>query len=271
MLDVERLKEGGLQPGQLHPLIMEKRTTGVGYHVSCTEYASGEMELTAIKLTAEDSLTRGGGAKRKTDDKEKMEVPTLQKSQGRARRTVRKKCLSMNADRMLTLTFRENVTDIEEAWSCFKYFCKLMRWRYKDRFQYVAVPEYQKRGAVHFHLALSGFYHVNTVRRFWKRAVGHRDGNIDITSPRRHGKRSWNPKRIAQYLAKYITKNDSVDFNKRRYSSGGKIQTPPAVKGWLPSTELVHFIFDQVFEMRGKRIDLAWELEGYFGIIYRST
>ncbi|OZY85473.1 hypothetical protein CBP51_00010 [Cellvibrio mixtus] len=52
----------------------------------------------------------------------------------------------MQADRMLTLTFKDNLEDIDVAWDRFKYFSKLCRFRWGKRWIYIAVPEYQKRG-----------------------------------------------------------------------------------------------------------------------------
>lgn len=256
----------------LHPLITTGRDTGNGYYISCRHYPCDEVEVCAIQLNSEDSLRRGGGAKRKTDKKEFMDERTLGKSCARARTTVRRKALSMQADRMLTLTFRENLEDIDVAWERFKYFSKLMRFRYRENWQYIAVPEYQKRGAVHFHLAISGYYHIQTIRRFWSRAVGQFGGNVDITSPKKFGKKSWNPKRISSYISKYLAKNDSVDFNKRRYSSGGKIQLPEPQKGWLALGVPVIQIMRQVVEkLSRKQLTTIWESEGYFGITYMST
>ena len=253
-------------------MITRGRDTGNGYYMSGRKYPTGDVEICAIRLGEEDSLRRGGGAKRKHDDKSTMDAATLHKSISRARTTVRRKLLSMSADRLLTLTFRENVQDIDDAWNCFKYFCKLMRFRYRDRWAYVCVPEYQKRGAVHFHLAIVGYYHANTVRRMWLRASGKRGGNVDITTPRKAGKNSWNPKRIAAYLTKYITKGDSVDFNRRRYSSGGDIQIPEPQKGWLACGMPVISVMRETLEkMTRKSVDSLWEYEGYFGITYIST
>jgi hypothetical protein len=263
----------------LSPLITEERSTGTGHHLSVRHYPSGDAEAVAIKLGPDDSLKRGGGAKRKNDKKSSMDDPTLHKSQHRARRTIRQKSLTIRADRMLSLTFRENVTDIQEAWDVFKYFSKLMR-RYKEQinenFQYVAVPEFQKRGAVHFHLAVHGFQEVGIVRRLWRRASGRRGGNIDITSPRKHGKKSWNPKRIAQYLAKYISKNDSVEFNKRRFSSGGNIQVPDPLKGWIPAglndgSLVPRTLQSVIYKLTGRTPFDNYRIDGYYNIYYTST
>jgi hypothetical protein len=258
--------------GGMHPMITKHRDTGNGYYISMRRYPTQDVEAVAIKLSHEDSLRRGGGAKRKNNEKSEMDDDTLKKSIQRARTTVRRKLLSLCADRLLTLTFHENVTNDQVAWDRFKYFNKLMRFRYGDKWAYVAVPEYQKRGAVHFHLAIVGYYHANTVRRLWRRACGKLGGNVDITSPRKAEKNSWNPKRIANYLSKYITKTETADFNARRFSSGGKIQIPPAVTGWMAcggSTSSA--LWDVAQQLTHKPVREYWESEGYFDLIMIST
>lgn len=55
----------------------------------------------------------------------------------------------------ITLTFADNIRDISKANECFKNWrdtlSKYLR-KQKKEFSYVCVPEFQKRGAVHYHL-----------------------------------------------------------------------------------------------------------------------
>ena len=51
----------------------------------------------------------------------------------------------------ITLTFKENVTDINEANKAFHIWVTCISQKFPN-FKYIAVPEYQKRGAVHYHL-----------------------------------------------------------------------------------------------------------------------
>lgn len=267
---VTDLPQGSLS--EFHPLITPGRDTGNGFYLSARRYPSGDVEAIAMQLNSDDSLKRGGGHKRKNSNKGQMSEEVLTKSLIRAKTMVRRKCLSMCADRMLTLTFRENVTDLKEAWGCFHYFIKLMRKSFDD-FPYVVVPELQKRGAVHFHLAIKGYYPVTLVRKHWLRAIGKREGNIDITPPRDDkGKKANSPKKIANYIAKYITKTDIVAFNKRRYASGGKIEIPAPICGWLALGVPVVVVLTQALnEMTEKPVAEIWEAENYFSLVKIST
>jgi len=257
----------------LHPQIEADRSTGNGYYLVSRLYPGGQAEVVAIKCNAEDTLKKGGGSKRKSKTREGMSPEVLAKSCQRAKTMVRRKCLSMGADRLLTLTFKDNVTDLDLAQERFKYFTKLMRKRFGSRFVYVAVVEYQKRGAVHFHLAVSGYYPVSAVRPLWLRACGDLGGNIDITSPKKYkNKKSWNPKNIAGYLAKYITKTETTEINKKRYSSGGKITIPEAVTGWvalgLPVIPILVAVIKGLTRHSPGRV---WESGDRDAIFYLST
>ena len=120
------------------------------------------------------------------------------------------------ADRLLTLTYRENMRDVKQGWLDFQRFVRSMR-KVFGRWPYVAVMEFQARGAVHFHVAQKGHIDVRIVRKLWRRVVG--EGNIDITTPRRVKHDQKCPRvRIAGYLTKYMAKSfDYVPLETNRY------------------------------------------------------
>lgn len=251
----------------------EHRDTSRSHYVIARHYPTGDVEAIALFLDSDQDLKKGGGAKRQATSAAEQSPVVIQKSVQRARVNIRRKCLTLQADRMLTLTFRHNVTDLNDAWKCFSYFVKLMKAHYGERFAYIAVPEYQKRGAVHFHLAIRGRYPVGVVRKFWRRAVGSYEGNIDITSPRKLAdKNSWNPKRIANYLAKYLSKEATSEFNRRRYSSGGKIKVPDAQRAWLClGAQVVLTVRDAIENMTDKRVETIKDLQSYYPMVIFST
>lgn len=51
----------------------------------------------------------------------------------------------------VTLTFKDNITELDYANNKFRSFVVMVKRIYPD-FKYLAVPEFQKRGAVHYHL-----------------------------------------------------------------------------------------------------------------------
>ena len=74
----------------------------------------------------------------------------------RRRDTIRRlACCNFNNeyDKFLTLTFAENKVDIKECNILFKSFIRKLK-KYNDNLKYLAVIEFQKRGAVHYHVLL---------------------------------------------------------------------------------------------------------------------
>ena len=61
-----------------------------------------------------------------------------------------------NRTSFITITFKENITDIEYANAEFKKFIKRLNYRLfktkKAKLKYIAVWELQKRGAIHYHI-----------------------------------------------------------------------------------------------------------------------
>jgi hypothetical protein len=267
---------------KIHTLVDGHRSTSNGFYLINREYPSGDVEAVALMKRYDEPIKKGGG-KRKHNSKAEMSEEALSKSQQRARRTMRRKALSLNADRLLTLTFRENLTDINKAWDYFRQFNRIMTRLHPEKWRYVCVPEYQKRGAVHFHLAISGRWNYNHVRNVWHSVVGTTtvredgvikempNGNIHIQNPKKNGSNSWNPKKIANYLAKYMSKYETVEFNRRRYSTGGKIPEPIIRRGWLALGVSVKAVMIQIIEtLTDKEIENIWESDTQL-VYYLST
>lgn len=57
---------------------------------------------------------------------------------------------------LVTLTYRDNFTDLARAYRHLSSFIQSLRYKYGKDFKYVCVPEFQKRGAVHFHALVWG-------------------------------------------------------------------------------------------------------------------
>lgn len=75
-----------------------------------------------------------------------------EKIASRARAKVRRTAnANPQLNKFLTLTFKENITDINFAWREFDKFIKRVKTRFEN-FQFMNVIEFQERGAVHFHL-----------------------------------------------------------------------------------------------------------------------
>lgn len=169
----------------------------------------------------------------------------------RAAQGIRWLCKVMQADRLFTLTYRENQTDREQARADFKRFLRLVRsgWRGQvgvPNWQYVAVLEQQGRGAYHIHCAVKGWQRVSFLRRAWYKALGgtgdesgeKTPGNVDVTNPDkgRWGavRREWKANKLAGYLTKYLSKTFDIDATeKRRYWHAADIKPPEKQRHWI--------------------------------------
>lgn len=126
----------------------------------------------------------------------------------------------------ITLTFAENVTDIKVANKRFRYFIDKVQ-RIKKDLKYICIPEFQKRGATHYHLLTNidifdkkliylqednnKFFHI----KYWN------DGftSVEILT--------GDVKKIIGYIAKYMTKDiDNRLFNCHRYFFSRNLNRP---------------------------------------------
>ena len=135
----------------------------------------------------------------------------------RAKQTVLRKCLAISAHRMLTFTMPGadsfNSQELDAAWTMFSRWLQRMR-RDGFAFRYVAVPETQKRGAWHFHVAIDEFLPIRVVQRHWSACGG---GNVDV---KHFNNRPCSNKveGCAKYIGKYIGKElEGAEFGRKRY------------------------------------------------------
>lgn len=127
----------------------------------------------------------------------------------RAKKNVRLCCKQIGADRMVTLTYRENMVDRETALKHWKAFCRKLG-RHKQ-FHYVAVIEEQERGALHFHVAVRGRQMYALLRSIWqgvlgRGADGQQMGQVNVRDPHKFGFGQHGAHKLASYIAKYCSK-----------------------------------------------------------------
>lgn len=157
------------------------------------------------------------------------------RSARRARTQVRRLVKAKNLDTMLTLTYRENMTDRSRLCRDFDVFVKRIR-RLIPGFEYVCVFEPQKRGAWHAHVAvqrvLSHYMHkgvlvrsYDLLRSVWRAVVG--EGNVDVSRSAR--KRQRNIGKLAGYLSKYIGKGFDEHQEGDSYRASGRALPKPIV------------------------------------------
>lgn len=131
-----------------------------------------------------------------------------------------------NWETFITLTFADNITDINYANTRFRYFVDKVR-RVKKDFKYLCIPEFQKRGAVHYHMLCNIKYEDNTLlykqedNKKFKHIKYWNEGFTNIEPIKN------DPKKIVGYISKYMTKDiDDRLFSKHRYFYSQNLVTP---------------------------------------------
>ncbi len=134
---------------------------------------------------------------------------------------VRANAFRFNA--FITLTYADNEQNLEKSYDDFKKWTKKMRYL-DNKFCYLCVPEFQKRGAIHYHVICYIAKKSSCLRKtmLYQSKVGckveqiqcfnwcHGISRVDFFSRTE----SKNLQAISLYVAKYITK----DSDKRLYS-----------------------------------------------------
>ena len=164
----------------------------------------------------------------KEDRTEERRKQTMREARNKTRRLA-----LMNfgqGDTFITLTYAENMQDIEKADKDFKKFIQRFKYRYPD-LKYIAVREFQKRGAIHFHMICNWNDGLNDEeqikekeRWFGEKLWSH--GFVDI-------KVLDGIDNIGAYLIKYMTKNISIEAfkGKKAYLCSKGLDKPVEYRG----------------------------------------
>lgn len=175
----------------------------------------------------------------------------------RARQNIRFLCKQMQANRLLTLTYRECMTDRVSVKRHWQEFLRLVRVEYPE-FQYVSVLEIQDRGAFHIHCAVRGWYKYSFLRACWYRAIGgtgreegeETPGSMNMTAPKTRwgsGVTHWKTNKLAGYLTKYLAKTfDMTSSEKKRYWHSRDLSAPAITRVWLASQNIKEMIPEAV-------------------------
>ncbi|VVE18502.1 bacteriophage-related protein [Pandoraea iniqua] len=176
-------------------------------------FGDGQVEVTAIRF---DRYVGAQGLstmpKAKRGESQNTEDSRMSAAK-RAKQQVRLRCKAIGADRMITLTYRENMLDKDRLKHDFDSLRRRLG-KVMD-FRYVAVAERQKRGAWHLHIAVRGRQNYRMLRSIWLTIVGDDNGFVQVRNPfREKGLRH----KLASYLSKYITKDFAEhSLNEKRY------------------------------------------------------
>ena len=127
----------------------------------------------------------------------------------------------------ITLTYAENMEHVAKSKKDLEYFVKNIK-KIKKDFKYIAIPEFQKRGAIHFHLLTNLSLQDNNIITKQKNNNKYYDvkyWNKGFTS---YEDISGDVKKIVGYISKYMTKDNADDrlFNFKRYTASQNLIKP---------------------------------------------
>lgn len=205
--------------GEAAALRLEKRThlDEGNYRIVLVNYGSGLGEIGWSFISSKKPIKAGRG---NSDNREENEDRSVRRARSRLRRLI----LSAGADHLLTLTYRDNITDFEQACTDLNKFVRIVKGKLPD-WIYIAVAEQQKRGAWHWHMAVCGRQDVEFLRTTWRHVVC--EGNIDVRPPKGTGKQRLLG--LVKYLGKYLAKGfqeGNRELNARRFRASLGIRIP---------------------------------------------
>ena len=121
-----------------------------------------------------------------------------------------------SGSRFITLTFEDNITDVKWANKEFKKYMQRMRYRYGKDFKYANVIQFQKRGAVHYHM-MSDLPYIpqKELEKIW----GH--GFVGIN-------KITHVDNVGAYMIKYMAEdmNDTRLMGEKSYMTSKNLDRP---------------------------------------------
>lgn len=197
----------------------------------------------------------------------------------RARQKLRWLVKSSCADHMMTLSYRENMQDLDRLKRDWQAFVRLVRARFPD-WQFVAVRETQDRGALHLHVAVVGRQNIAYLRKCWYIALGaspeatgaDTPGAVNMRGPsKRWGGigYEWKADKLAGYMGKYLHKCfDMTEHHSKRYWHSKEIKLPVEQRIWLGAASFTDAIQQTHDIARACGVEnlTMWASEGYSSI-----
>ena len=139
------------------------------------------------------------------------------KTSNRSARNVRR-LVNSNIEeysKFVTLTLEEDIRELKDANYIFKKFKQRLEYQLKINLKYLCVPEFTKKGRVHFHVIFFNlpFIKNTTLGMIW----GH--GFIKIN-------KIDNCDNVGSYVAKYMTKENEKLIEQKSYFTSRNLEKP---------------------------------------------
>jgi len=133
--------------------------------------------------------------------------------------------------KFITYTFKENIKDLKKANKIWTEYCKKFKYRY-GKIKYVAVVEFQKRGAIHYHVLYFNLPYIKDIKEKVGKLWGKGFVNIKTIDQ---------VKNIGAYVCKYLQKEimdrrlagEKAFFTSRNLFQPYEIRSPQNVATFL--------------------------------------
>lgn len=197
--------------------------------------------LTGYKDTKKES--KGRQVEANSEDKKKNREKVVSRARKDIRRLVNSNYIS-GRSKFVTLTFAENIQDIKAANYEFKKFVQRLSYNMGYKLSYLVVIEFQKRGAIHFHVLFFNldYIKVSELGDMWG------NGFVKIN-------RIKHVDNVGAYICKYLSKDNDDErllgekmwFRSRGLKSPVEIKEKEAVENLLQSLPPQNLTYENEF------------------------
>lgn len=240
-----------------------------GNHVEIAKY----QKPYSMNLTSNNFINKP--IRKDNTEQKTVSEHSLSRARQKVRRLINSNC-SFYKDKknkkikpqFASYTFAENLINIKEANLHFTKYIKRLNYQYfrekKAVIKYVAVLEFQKRGAVHYHVVFFNLPRIDKIKERKKRKFGKVWGHgfVDIRD-------ITNTKNVGFYMTKYMAKkfDDKRLIKQKKYFASKKLFKPVEIKDNDESKVIIGNFFKMKLEgLNENKVENDW----YGEIKYKS-
>lgn len=156
-------------------------------------------------------------------DNQETKKANREKILNRARTNIRRlvNCNVQKNSKFITLTFKDNITDIKTANYEFMKFIQRLKYKLNKNFKYLTVIEFQKRGAVHYHIIFFDIAYISNydLTNIWGNGILKINRIEDVTN-------------VGAYVCKYMSKDngDARLIEQKCYFTSKNLKQPIEIK-----------------------------------------
>jgi len=169
---------------------------------------------------------------------------------------------------LVTLTYAENITSLRQGYEDFATFVQNARYKFGRAFRYIAVPEFQRRGAVHFHALFWGLPSETLEFERASRVVAGLWGKGYVYLKPTDGN-----DRLSGYLSKYMSKAfvEPQLANRKAYVCSKNIVRPIELKGFSPAWPVTDDWIGDLSPCKEKTFMTKWLGKGRYRLYKTSN